>query len=66
MTSDPLTFENSWPGSTIDGIPSIIHGILDLTCDPDGSVFMSLSVGPLGAGPRGLRVHRVRLLTQAG
>lgn len=51
MTSDPLIFESTWPASTIDGIPSIVHGVLDLTCDPDGSVFMSLSVGPVGAAP---------------
>jgi hypothetical protein len=51
MSSDPLLFENSWPVSTIDGIPSIAHGILDLTCRPDGSVSMSLGVGSVGAAP---------------
>ncbi|RAN98247.1 hypothetical protein [Micromonospora noduli] len=51
MASDPLIFENTWPASTIDAIPSVVHGNLDLTCDPDGSVFMSFSVGPVGAPP---------------
>ncbi|MBQ1076430.1 hypothetical protein KBX06_25220 [Micromonospora sp. C31] len=51
MASDPLIFENTWPASTIDGIPAVVHGILDLTCDPDGSVSMSLSVGRVGAAP---------------
>ncbi|RAO26110.1 hypothetical protein ONO23_05513 [Micromonospora noduli] len=50
MSLDPL-IENTWPASTIDGVPAVVRGIFDLTCDPDGSVTMSFSVGLAGAAP---------------
>lgn len=51
MASHPLTLESTWPASTINGIPSVVHGIFDLTCEPDGSVSLSISVGAVGVAP---------------
>ena len=46
-----LTVEESWPVSTIDGEPSIARGSMDVYRRPDGSYFLSTSVGPPGGAP---------------
>ncbi len=47
---DLLVLESSWPGTTIQGDPGIVSGHMSVSADPDGSVLLSLAVGPAGAG----------------
>jgi len=49
-SDDLLVLESSWPGTTIHGEPGIVSGHLGVSADPDGSVLLSLAVGPAGAG----------------
>jgi hypothetical protein len=52
MTSDALLeLHSSWPGTTIDGEPGIVSGTLEVSCAPDGGVYLNLSVGVAGAAP---------------
>lgn len=52
MTSDEIfTADSRWPGTTIDGEPGVVGGVLEVTADVDGGVTLSLAVGHPGAPP---------------
>lgn len=52
MTSDAqLEFQSTWPGTTINGEPGIVSGRMEVSCPPDGGVYLSLAVGAAGAMP---------------
>jgi hypothetical protein len=52
VTSDSLLeLHSSWPGTTIDGEPGIVSGILGLSRGPGGEAFLHLVVGSAGAPP---------------
>lgn len=49
--ADELTIKSDWPVSTIDGVPSIQHGSMDVIRNRDGSVLLNGSIGRDGAPP---------------
>jgi hypothetical protein len=51
MDDELLTIHESWPGTTIDGEPGLVSGVLTLSPTGSGQFLLNLAVGPLGAGP---------------
>jgi hypothetical protein len=51
MSDAVLEIHSSWPGTTIDGEPGIVSGILALSLGPGGSAYLSVTVGAAGAPP---------------
>jgi hypothetical protein len=46
VDDDLLVIENSWPGTTIDGDPRIVPGMLSVSPAAGGEFLLDLSVGP--------------------
>ena len=46
-----LVIETSWPGTTIDGDPRIVSGMLSVNRAAGGEFLVNLSVGPPGGAP---------------
>ena len=46
VDDDLLVIENSWPGTTIDGDPHIVSGMLSVSRAEGGEFLLNLSVGP--------------------
>jgi hypothetical protein len=51
VDDDLLVIENSWPGTTIDGDPGIVSGMLSVSRAAGGEFLLNLSVGPAGGAP---------------
>jgi len=51
MEDDLLTIHESWPGTTIDGEPGLVSGVLTLSRAGSGQFLLNLAVGPLGGTP---------------
>ena len=51
VDDDLLVIETSWPGTTIDGDPGIVSGMLSVSRAAGGEFLLNLSVGPSGGGP---------------
>lgn len=51
MDDEVLTIHESWPGTTIDGEPRFVRGMLTVSRAADGGFMLDLSVGPLGGAP---------------
>jgi hypothetical protein len=52
MDGEVLTIHDSWPGTTIDGEPGIVSGVLTVSRAAGGELLLNLSVGPSGAAPK--------------
>jgi len=46
-----LVIETSWPGTTIDGDPGIVHGSLSISRVAEGGFLLNLTIGPSGGAP---------------
>jgi hypothetical protein len=53
VDDDLLVIETSWPGTTIDGGPGIVSGMLSVGRAAGGGFLLNLSVGPSGGAPEG-------------
>jgi len=51
VDDDLLVIETSWPGTTIDGDPRIVSGMLSVSRAAGGEFLLNLSVGPPGGAP---------------
>lgn len=51
MGDEVLTIRESWPGTTIDGEPGLVSGVLTVTCTAGGEFMLNLAVGPHGGTP---------------
>ena len=51
VDDDLLVIETSWPGTTIDGDPGIVSGMLSVSRAAGGEFLLNLSVGPSGGAP---------------
>ena len=51
MDDEVLTIHESWPGTTIDGEPGLVSGVLTVTRAAGGEFLLNLAVGPYGAAP---------------
>lgn len=50
VSDELLVIQTSWPGTTIDGEPGIVSGILTVSSVPEGEFLLNLSIGPSGGG----------------
>jgi hypothetical protein len=46
MDDEVLTIQQSWPGTTIDGEPGLVSGVLTVTRTAGGEFMLNLAVGP--------------------
>jgi hypothetical protein len=60
MDDEVLTIHESWPGTTIDGEPGLVSGVLTVTRAAGGEFLLNLTVGPHGGTPRTRRTSRSR------
>jgi hypothetical protein len=51
MDDEVLTIHESWPGTTIDGEPGLVSGLLTVSHAPGGEFLLNLAVGPHGGDP---------------
>jgi hypothetical protein len=51
MDDEVLTIHETWPGTTIDGEPGLVSGLLAVSRTAGGEFLLNLVVGPHGAGP---------------
>lgn len=51
MSDELLVIEASWPGTTIDGEPGIVAGILMLSRTANGELALNVSTGLSGTAP---------------
>jgi hypothetical protein len=51
VDDDLLVIETSWPGTTIDGDPRIVSGLLSVSRAAGGEFLLNLSVGPPDGAP---------------
>jgi hypothetical protein len=51
VDEDLIVLHRSWPGTTIDGEPGIVSGILMVSRAAGGEFLLNLSVGPAEGGP---------------
>jgi hypothetical protein len=51
MEDEVLVIDESWPGTTIDGEPGLVSGLLSVTRAVSGGFLLNLVVGPFGARP---------------
>lgn len=51
MEDEVLVIDESWPGTTIDGEPGLVAGLLSVTRTVSGGFLLNLVVGPAGAHP---------------
>jgi hypothetical protein len=70
VNDDLLVIETSWPGTTIDGDPGIVSGMLSVSRAAGGEFLFNLPVGPAGERRRPLptsssRYHPMTLVLSA-
>jgi len=51
MDDEVLTIRESWPGTTLDGEPGLVSGLLTVSRSAGGEFWLNLAVGPSGGAP---------------
>ena len=51
MDDEVLTIHESWPGTTIDGEPGLVSGVLTVSRAAGGEFLLNVAVGPHGGTP---------------